>query len=141
MPKTFTIQIVAPVCPVALPQTVTVTEGQSVDIMLTADNAAGAAWAVSSPSLHGALSGTAPAPTYTPAPTYCGPDSSTFMVSKAGCPVSEAVVFITVRCLNTCPTAHASRAALQAVGRHLHGHLYRTNECPGDVRRLLLQRC
>ena len=84
MPKTFTIQIVVPVCPVALPQTVTVTEGQSVDIMLMADNAAGAAWAVSSPPLHGALSGTAPALTYTPAPTYCGPDSFTFTVSKAG---------------------------------------------------------
>jgi len=54
------------------------------------------------------LSGTPPSVNYTPAANFCGVDRFTFVVTKAQCPPSEAVVEIQVSCVNDCPTAEAT---------------------------------
>jgi hypothetical protein len=107
-PQTFTITISVPAtCPVANAQTVSLTQGTSKAITLTATDGTGATFAIGTAPAHGTLSGAAPNLTYVPAASYCGPDSFTFTVTGAGCPISTATVTIDVQCLNTCPVAKA----------------------------------
>lgn len=56
--------------------------------------------------LHGTLSGTAPALTYTPNPNYTGPDSFTFKVNDGVFDSNIATVSITVTPVNDAPVAN-----------------------------------
>lgn len=106
--QTFTITLSVPlVCPTAVAQSVSLMQDASAAITLTANDAAGASYAIASNPVHGTLGGAAPNLTYTPTPGYCGSDSFMFSVSLPGCPNSTATVSITVECANTCPVAEA----------------------------------
>ena len=59
---------------------------------------------VTSPT-HGALSGTAPNLTYTPAADYNGPDSFTFKANDGTVDSNIATISITVDAVNDAPTA------------------------------------
>ncbi len=108
-PQTFTITLNIPlVCPTAQPQSVSVEQDASVTINLTASDADGATFSIGTPPANGNLSGTPPAVEYTPNAGYCGPDSFTFSVNRAGCPASTATVTIDVICANECPVARAN---------------------------------
>lgn len=100
---------IGPACaaPVATPASITVTQGGSKPVTLTATAGANCAvndsltYAVSSQPSHGVLTGTAPFLTYTPASGYVGSDSFTFTASDAAAPVnptsSAAQVMLTVQ--------------------------------------------
>jgi len=60
-------------------------------------------WTVLSQPLHGTLSGTAPALTYTPATNYYGPDSFTFKVNDGTSDSNIATITITVTAVNDAP--------------------------------------
>ena len=99
-PATVTIAV-TPVndAPVANPQSVTTTRGRAVAITLTGWDVEGdeLAYSVVTPPDHGALSGTPPDLTYTPAPGYGGADSFTFMVADGSQGSEPADVSIMVK--------------------------------------------
>src|SRR5262249_15960505 len=89
--------------PVALPQNVSTSEDQSLPITLTASDIDGGPvnWQIIIPPAHGALSGTAPNLTYTPAANFNGSDSFRF----AAAPGSEAIISIQVTAVDDPPVA------------------------------------
>jgi hypothetical protein len=94
--------------PVAYNQSVSTPEDTPKAITLTAYDAEGSplTWTVVSPPAHGALTGTAPALTYTPAANYNGPDSFTFKVRDGTLDSTPATISITVTPVNDAPIAN-----------------------------------
>ncbi len=94
--------------PVANGQTLTTAEDTPLSVTLTATDAyhpAGYTWTiVDETNLHGVLSGTAPALTYTPDLNYNGPASFTFKVND-GLESNIATINITVTPVNDPPVA------------------------------------
>ncbi|HEV7378088.1 MAG TPA: Calx-beta domain-containing protein [Pyrinomonadaceae bacterium] len=93
--------------PVANSQSVTTNEDTPKAITLTGsdvDNGSLSYIIVTGPS-HGALSGTAPNVTYTPAANYNGPDSFTFKINDGSADSNVATVSITVNAVNDAPQA------------------------------------
>src|SRR5207253_6480210 len=95
--------------PVAAAQTVTTTEDTAKAVVLTASDVDGdpLTYSVVAGPTHGALSGTAPNLTYTPALNYNGPDSFTFTAKDATLVSTTATVTITVTPVNDPPVANA----------------------------------
>jgi Bacterial Ig domain/Malectin domain/Viral BACON domain len=95
--------------PVADAQSVTTPEDAAKAIKLTADDveADALSWHIVSAPAHGALSGTAPNLTYTPAADDNGADSFTFKVNDGTVDSNVATVSITVTPVNDAPTADA----------------------------------
>src|SRR2546425_88550 len=93
--------------PVAAAQTVTTAEDTAKAVVLTASDADGdpLTYSVVAGPTHGALSGTAPNLTYTPAANYNGPDSFTFKANDGTVDSSAATVSITVTAVNDPPVA------------------------------------
>ena len=91
--------------PVAGNQSVSTPEDTALEITLSAvDLYPGTlTWTVLSQPLHGTLSGTAPALTYTPATNYYGPDSFTFKVNDGTSDSNIATITITVTAVNDAP--------------------------------------
>lgn len=98
--------------PVAGPQTVTTEQDVSLAITLTGTDVDGdaLAFAVQQGPSHGALSGTAPNLTYTPAAGYVGSDSFAFTVDDGSVTSAPATVDITVTPVNHPPVAYATTA-------------------------------
>jgi hypothetical protein len=97
--------------PVANSQTVTTSEGTAKAVTLTASDADGntLTYTVVSNPTHGALSGTAPALTYTPNAGFNGSDSFTFKVNDGIVDSNTATVSITVTAatpVHTAPVAN-----------------------------------
>ena len=88
--------------PLAVSQSVTVTYNTATPITLSASGNGTLVYSVVTNPAHGALSGTAPVLTYTPASGYAGADSFTFKANN-GTDSSTATVSITV--LNAAPVA------------------------------------
>ena len=99
--------------PVAQAVTVSTTRDVPVPVVLAATDADGdpVTYAVATPPQHGALSGTAPNLTYTPAAGYTGADSFTYTASDAGGASAPATVSITV----AAPANRAPSATAQSV--------------------------
>jgi hypothetical protein len=95
--------------PVANAQSVTTNEDTAKAITLTATDVDGdtLTYSVVTGPTHGALSGTAPTLTYTPAANYNGPDSFTFKANDGTIDSSTATVSITVTPVNDPPVANA----------------------------------
>jgi len=91
--------------PVADPQSVTTRWYTAVAITLTGSDVEGDElnYSVVTQPAHGALSGTAPDLTYTPAPGYGGPDSLIFIASDGELDSEPALVSITVRFVTYLP--------------------------------------
>ncbi len=103
--------IVAPnAAPVASPQSVTTAEETAKAIVLAAtdpDSGPGTlAYAIVAGPTHGALTGTPPAVTYTPATDYFGPDSFTFKANDGAADSNVAAVSIDVTNVNDAPVAN-----------------------------------
>ena len=98
-------------CPTALPDSLQVNTGGSVNFQLPASDPDGDAltYIITAPAAHGSVvvATATGAGTYTPNPGYCGPDSFRFKVNDGVCDSAEATVAITVACPppNQCPTA------------------------------------
>ena len=94
--------------PVANAQNVTAIEDTPKAIVLTGSDPEGSSltYSVMSNPSHGALSGTAPNLTYTPALDYTGSDSFTFRVNDGSLNSATATVSITVQATNQAPTAN-----------------------------------
>lgn len=108
-------------CPTALPLSISVASGGTVNFQLMATDPDGDAlqFAVASPPAHGTvvLQANTGAGTYTPSPGYCGPDSFVFTVTDGQC-APQATVVINVMCsqdptatATATPTATATRTA------------------------------
>ncbi len=97
------------VAPVAQAQSVSTNENTPLPITLTATDADGdpLTYAVVDNPLHGSLSGSAPALTYTPAAGYAGPDSFTFRANDGTVNSNTATISITVNAVNVAPVAQA----------------------------------
>ena len=97
------------VAPVAQAQSVSTNENTALPITLTATDADGdpLTYAVVDNPLHGSLSGSAPALTYTPAAGYAGPDSFTFRANDGTVNSNTATISITVNAVNVAPVAQA----------------------------------
>lgn len=95
------------VAPVALAGYVTTAEDTPTSIALAATDAEGdpLTYAVLTPPSHGALSGTAPNLTYTPAANYNGADAFTFRAHDGSLNSAPATVSITVTPVNDAPLA------------------------------------
>src|SRR5207249_2728650 len=95
--------------PVANPQAVTTTEDTAKAIVLAATDVDGDAltYAIVVGPAHGALSGTAPTVTYTPAANYNGPDSFTFKANDGTLNSNVATVTLTITPVNDTPVATA----------------------------------
>src|SRR5207253_2755686 len=95
--------------PVAAAQTVTTAEDTAKAIVLTATDVDGdtLTYSVVAGPTHGAVSGTAPNVTYTPAANYNGPDSFTFKANDGTLNSNIAMVTITVTAVNDAPVATA----------------------------------
>src|SRR5207248_2390685 len=95
--------------PVADAQAATTAEDTAKATVLTATDADGAAqtYAIVAAPAHGALSGTAPTVTYTPAANYNGPDSFTFKANDGTLNSNVATVTLTVTPVNDAPVATA----------------------------------
>lgn len=93
--------------PVAIAQPVATLEETPVGINLTGADPDGGtlAFAVASAPLHGTLSGTAPALTYTPDADYFGSDSFTFTVGDGTTTSGPATVTISIANVNDAPIA------------------------------------
>ncbi len=95
--------------PVAQNQNVNVSEDTPTTITLAASDAQNdpLIFTISSPPLHGTLTGTVPNIIYTPASNYSGPDSFTFQVSDGiFSSASPGTVSITVSPVNDAPVAN-----------------------------------
>jgi VCBS repeat-containing protein len=99
--------------PAANSQSVTNAEDTAKAITLTATDAETNAltYAIVTSPLHGALSGTAPSLTYTPAANYFGSDSFTFRASDGIATGNTATVSITVTAVNDTPVAQNQSVA------------------------------
>src|SRR5205807_1052786 len=95
--------------PVAAAQTVTTAEDTAKAVVLTATDVDGdtLTYSVVAGPTHGALSGTAPNITYTPAANYNGADSFTFKANDGTLDSNVATVTITVTPVNDPPVANA----------------------------------
>src|SRR5207245_1476799 len=95
--------------PVAAAQTVTTAEDTAKAVVLTATDVDGdtLTYSVVAGPTHGALSGTAPNITYTPAANYNGADSFTFKANDGTLDSNVATVTITVTAVNDPPVANA----------------------------------
>jgi VCBS repeat-containing protein len=93
--------------PVANVQSVSTNEDTAKAITLVATDVENnpLTWAIVAQPAHGALSGTAPALTYTPAANYTGADSFTFMANDGLADSNIATVTITVTPVNDPPAA------------------------------------
>merc|ERR1711964_681637 len=103
--------------PVATAQTVTTDEDVAKAIRLAGadiENSTLTYTVVANPS-HGALSGTAPALTYTPTADYNGSDSFTFKVNDGIVDSETATISITVIAVNDAPTGSVTTAWAQSV--------------------------
>ena len=91
--------------PVADAQSVTTAEDAATGVTLTATDADGdpLTYSVVAAPLHGILSGSAPALTYTPDANYNGPDSFTFKANDGTVDSNIATVSITVTPVNDAP--------------------------------------
>jgi hypothetical protein len=89
--------------PIAIPQSVSTSEDQSVAITLTATDIDGGAssWSVVTQPAHGTLSGVAPNLIYTPNANFNGTDSFVFRAL-----LSQATVSIQVLAVNDAPVAN-----------------------------------
>ncbi|MBC8003080.1 MAG: tandem-95 repeat protein, partial [Opitutaceae bacterium] len=98
--------------PVAFAQSVSVNEDGTLAITLTGTDVETSSlnFAKTSPA-HGALTGTAPNLTYTPATHYNGPDSFTFTVSDGVLTSTSATISISVNPVNDAPVASAQTVA------------------------------
>ena len=95
--------------PIASAQALTTAEDTALTIVLSGSDVEGSALTysvVASPS-HGALSGSLPNLTYTPAANYNGADSFTFKVNDGSLNSSPATIAITVSAVNDAPLANA----------------------------------
>jgi hypothetical protein len=119
-PTEVTLTIVAVNdCPVSAPLSVSVQEGGSTPVVLSATDADAngcglplSGFVIVNPPARGTLSGTAPNLVYTPAPDYpnaCGhnngADSFTYAATDGQCIGDAVTVTITVVEVNDCPTA------------------------------------
>ncbi len=95
--------------PVANAQAVTTAEDTPVSITLTGSDADSdpLTFSVTSAPSHGALSGTAPNLTYTPAANYNGADSFQFVVNDGKVNSPAATVSLTINAVNDAPLANA----------------------------------
>ncbi|MEI7899021.1 MAG: Ig-like domain-containing protein [bacterium] len=95
--------------PVANAQSVSTAEDVAKAIALAAADGNGDPlnYAIVTQPAHGALSGTAPSVTYTPAANYSGPDSFTFKANDGSVDSAPAAVTITVTAVNDAPVAIA----------------------------------
>src|SRR5207249_3626361 len=95
--------------PGANAQSATTAEDTAKAITLTASDVDGDAltYSIVSGPTHGALSGTAPNVTYTPAANYNGPDSFTFKANDGTVDSAAATISITVTAVNDAPVANA----------------------------------
>jgi hypothetical protein len=93
--------------PVATAQSVTADEDTAKAITLAGTDVDGSAltYTLVTQPTKGALSGTAPALTYTPTSNYNGPDSFTFKVNDGTADSAVALVSITVAMVNDIPVA------------------------------------
>ena len=98
--------------PVAAAQTVEVIEDGTLAITLAGSDIDGDAlsYTVTTPSMHGALAGTAPNLTYTPAADYHGSDGFAFTAHDSALASAPALVSITVTPVNDAPVATAQTA-------------------------------
>jgi probable HAF family extracellular repeat protein len=105
---TVTIAVRA-TAPVAHDQAVSTREDTARDFTLQASDANydTLSFRVTAQPAHGALTGTAPQLTYTPAANYNGPDSFTFRANDGTADSNEATVTITVESVNDVPVANA----------------------------------
>jgi hypothetical protein len=119
--------------PVANAQSVSTPEDNAKAITLTATDADGnpLAYSVVAGPLHGTLSGSAPALTYTPAANYNGPDSFTFKVNDGTVDSPIATVSITVSALNYAPIANPD-ACNRLAGTMLYGSTVLANDTDPD---------
>ncbi|HOX05006.1 MAG TPA: Ig-like domain-containing protein, partial [Planctomycetota bacterium] len=106
--QTWTVHVPNAV-PVANDQSVTTAEDTPKAITLTASDADDdpLTYTVVAGPAHGALTGTAPALTYTPTANWNGSDSFTFKVNDGRADSAEATVSITVTAVNDAPVADA----------------------------------
>ncbi|MBN1815533.1 MAG: tandem-95 repeat protein, partial [Anaerolineae bacterium] len=94
--------------PVGNPQSVSTAEDAPLNVLLTGSDPEDdplTYHVVLSPT-HGALTGTAPSLTYTPAPDYYGPDSFSFVANDGHSSSAPAEVSIDVTAVNDAPVAH-----------------------------------
>jgi hypothetical protein len=91
--------------PVAVPQSLSTAEDQSVAVTLTATDIDGGSilWRIGTPPANGTLSGQAPNLVYTPNANFHGSDSFTFRAD-----ISTATVSIQVNAVNDAPVANNS---------------------------------
>ena len=102
--------------PIADAQSVTTDEDTAKAIVLTGSDVEGdpLSFSVVASPQHGALSGTPPNVTYTPALNYNGPDSFTFKANDGTDDSSPATVSITVTAVNDAPVADAQSVTVPA---------------------------
>ena len=100
--------------PVATPQNDSVNENSSMGIALAGTDADSDAltFAVVAQPTHGALTGTAPNLTYTPASNFHGADSFTFKANDGVLDSAAATVSITVTHVNQAPVASSQSASV-----------------------------
>jgi hypothetical protein len=93
--------------PVAHSQAVTLAEDTSAAVLLTAQDADGdpLTYTIATPPVHGTLSGTGAALTYTPAPDYHGDDSFTFTVNDGTADSAPATVTLVILPVRDVPVA------------------------------------
>ena len=94
--------------PVANDQSVSTPEDTALVINLTASDVEGSplSYSIVTQPLHGTLSGTGAAQTYTPNANYSGPDSFTFKANDGTADSNVATVSITVNAVNDAPVAN-----------------------------------
>jgi hypothetical protein len=111
-PITLTVNEVN-VAPVANAQSVTTNEDTAKAVTLTATDVDGdtLTYAIVASPTHGALTGTPPNVTYTPAANYNGSDSFTFKANDGKVDSNTATVSITVSAVNNPPTAPSNLSA------------------------------
>jgi VCBS repeat-containing protein len=107
------ITVIANRAPVASDQSASTAEDSPLPLTLGASDPDGdtLAWIITSGPSHGALSGTAPNLTYTPAAHYWGPDAFSFKVNDGSVDSNVATVSITVTAVNDPPQAGAGTNA------------------------------
>ncbi len=100
--------------PIADNQSIATNEGESLSIVLTANDVDGDAltYAVTAQPQNGTLSGTAPNLTYTPNTNFNGSDSFTFTANDGGVDSNVATIAITVNPLNDAPVADAQSVSV-----------------------------
>jgi hypothetical protein len=95
--------------PAAIAQSISTAEDTATPVTLTGSDVDDdtLSFTVVTPPAHGALSGTAPNLTYTPAANYNGPDTLWFKVNDGTVDSSLTVISLTVSTVNDAPTANA----------------------------------